>query len=68
MANDIDLDYLVRKTDKFNNDDIVSVCKEAFIMPMMKRLKLLQNLESSTMQKEMEEEMMKEPITMDYFV
>jgi SpoVK/Ycf46/Vps4 family AAA+-type ATPase len=39
MKEDIDLDYIVKKTEGFSGADITNVCREAAYQPMRRMLK-----------------------------
>ena len=66
LANDIDYDYLVKNTERYNSDDIASVCRESSMAPLKRRMDSF--VQQATIElKMLEEEMMSEPITMEDF-
>jgi katanin p60 ATPase-containing subunit A1 len=67
LAPDIDLDYLVQATDKYNSSDINSVCQEASMAPLRKRMKNLSSLQATAELQNLQQEMLNEAITMEDF-
>jgi katanin p60 ATPase-containing subunit A1 len=67
LATDIDYEYLVKNTERYNSDDIASVCREASMAPLKRRMELFIQQQATFELKMMEEEMISEKITMADF-
>lgn len=67
LAEDIDLNYLVRSTEKYNSTDINSVCQVASMAPLRKRMKQLASMQATMEIQNLQQELIQEPITMDDF-
>lgn len=67
LKDDIDYDFLVKSTERYNSDDIVSVCREASMAPLKRRMLCLAQQQATAFLKNLEEEMLNEEITMEDF-
>jgi katanin p60 ATPase-containing subunit A1 len=68
LRNDVDFDYLVKNTDRYNSDDIESVCREAAMAPFKRRMASLANQQSTQILRDIENEIINEEICMEDFV
>ena len=69
LAKDIDFDYLARETERYNCKDIVNICKEASLIPLMKQTFDLNKLREQSAEERMkfQEELLQIPISMEDF-
>ena len=67
VSNDIDYDFLVSKTENYNSDDIESVCKDAAMAPFQRKYANLKGKETEEELRQIEKELLDEPITMNDF-
>ena len=68
LSKDIDYDYLVKHTERYNSDDIESVCREAAMAPFKRRMLSLANQQSTQFLRDVENEIINEEICMEDFV
>jgi katanin p60 ATPase-containing subunit A1 len=68
LAKDVDFDLMVQNTDRYNSDDIESVCREAAMAPFKRRMASLANQQSTQFLRDVETEIMNEEICMEDFV
>lgn len=68
LSKDVDFDYLVQHTDRYNSDDIESVCREAAMAPFKRRMISLANQQSTQFLKDVENEIINEEICMEDFI
>lgn len=68
LSEDVDIDYLVKNTEKYNSSDINSLCSEASMAPFRRRQKQIITMQETQQLKDLQAEMLNEQITMEDFL
>ena len=68
LANDIDFEHLVKNTDRYNSDDIESLCREAANAPFKRIMNQISQQNNTQFLQDLEQQILSEPITNEDFV
>ena len=68
MAEGVQFDFLAEKTDRYNSDDIESVCREAANAPFKRVMSQIADKNSTQFLQDLEQQILDEPINNDDFL